>query len=280
MDSSPVPSTKHDTDAPKRFECHDGPDVTVVVGGVEFEEYSHSLRLWSGYFDAAFRSGMKESETKRFEFPDKNPREWEFIRQLFLPFPKKKIDKANYFILYAWFSELCSSSGLLECDEVMDEVIDDAVKKGRPDLLVTALEHCIQWQRYKIKMRCAAELHFVLSMLVLPVVGFDAKLILRLLSVLLKDKPCQQSLWRPLKLYLPPCAASEGDFDSSKVKPLMDNEYTVQLVQLKVDMVTVACEDERLPPALQDLLSVREHRRAVSFYEEEDDDDGDVFGDY
>ena len=67
------------------FECQDGPDAIVIVGDTEFEEFSHNLRCWSGYFDGAFRSGMKEPETKRFEFPDKDPKEWELIRSLFVP---------------------------------------------------------------------------------------------------------------------------------------------------------------------------------------------------
>lgn len=89
MDSSPVPTT-HYTDAPKRFECHDGPDVTVVVGGVEFEEYSHSLRLWSGYFDAAFRSGMKPSG---LSFPTRIPESGNSFANCSFRFPKRKLTR-------------------------------------------------------------------------------------------------------------------------------------------------------------------------------------------
>ena len=60
----------------KRCSWKNEPDVIVVVGGKEFHEHSHHLRSFSGYFDAAFRSGMKESQLMRFELHGRDPREW------------------------------------------------------------------------------------------------------------------------------------------------------------------------------------------------------------
>jgi BTB/POZ domain len=94
-------------------------DTIVVVGGKEFHESSHNLRLLSNYFDAAFRSGMKESQTKRFEFPDKDPEEWECIMSMCAPFSTTKINKDNLRMAYGWFNELGITSGLEECDQVL-----------------------------------------------------------------------------------------------------------------------------------------------------------------
>ena len=50
--------------------------VVLIIGNTEFRESSHFLCYWSEYFAAAFRSGMKEATTKRFEFPHRKPKEW------------------------------------------------------------------------------------------------------------------------------------------------------------------------------------------------------------
>ena len=50
--------------------------VVVVVGAKEFHEESAMLCSKFSYFKAALSSGMKESHTKRFEFPHRNPDEW------------------------------------------------------------------------------------------------------------------------------------------------------------------------------------------------------------
>ena len=97
------------------------PDVVVVVGGVEFNEYSQSLCAWSDYFDAALRCGMKEAHSKRFEFPDRDPKEWEMILALAAPFSECKLTDDNVHIALSWFDELCSRSGLKACDRYLAE---------------------------------------------------------------------------------------------------------------------------------------------------------------
>jgi hypothetical protein len=52
------------------------PDVTVVVGGIEFFHYAAVLCLKCPFFDRMLSSHMKESIEKRIEFPEKDPDEW------------------------------------------------------------------------------------------------------------------------------------------------------------------------------------------------------------
>jgi len=102
----------------------DSDDMVVVVGKENFRESSRWLRCTSGYFDAAFRSGMKEAQEMRFEFPDKDPKEWELIRELLCPFPKIKIMEENIETVLSWFDFLSVERGLDECDRVLEGIID------------------------------------------------------------------------------------------------------------------------------------------------------------
>ena len=95
------------------------PDVTVVIGGKEFQECSRHLRSWSDYFDAAFRSGMKEAETRKFEFPHREPDEWVIIRSMWLPFSNQHVNDKNVDMALSWFHELGCPLGLMECEKVL-----------------------------------------------------------------------------------------------------------------------------------------------------------------
>ena len=99
------------------------PDVVVVVGGKEFREYSQSLCSWSDYFDAALRSGMKETKTMKFEFPDRDPEEWELIIALMAPMATEKVTDTNVLTALSWLDELSSKPGLLECDKVFSSKV-------------------------------------------------------------------------------------------------------------------------------------------------------------
>ncbi|CAB9501340.1 expressed unknown protein [Seminavis robusta] len=96
------------------------PDVTIVVGGVEFKEYGQTLRCWSDFFDTALSSGMKEAVTKRFEFPDRDPKEWEWIVSLMSPIAPVTVDKENLPIALSWFDQLSSPIGMKECGGVLN----------------------------------------------------------------------------------------------------------------------------------------------------------------
>ena len=104
-------------------------DVVIVVGGKEFHEYRQSLRCWSGFFDAAFRSGMKESNTQRFEFYDKDPKEWELVASLVSPMSADRVTMANVYKLLPWFDHLECKRGLEECDSLLHTQAERSVTK-------------------------------------------------------------------------------------------------------------------------------------------------------
>ena len=107
---------------PRRKTCirsSEDPDVRIVVGGVEYQEYSQALRCWSEYFDRALSSGMRESSSKRFEFPHRDPKEWELIVDMMKPMSKKRVSKANLSVVASWFGELGCVSGLKVCDDLL-----------------------------------------------------------------------------------------------------------------------------------------------------------------
>jgi hypothetical protein len=100
------------------------PDVVIVVGGKEFGEYRQLLRLWSGFFDALFRSGMKESETNRIELADKDPKEWELISSIVAPFSSNKVTMDNVQIVLPWFHGLLCPQGMEQCNEAFSSPDD------------------------------------------------------------------------------------------------------------------------------------------------------------
>lgn len=96
------------------------PDVIVVVGGVEYHEYSKHLCSWSEYFNAAL-SIWKEATSKRFEFPHMRPEEWELISSIFnpfSPFKPKTLNFLNYQRVLPLCDELLIQEGLDTCDGV------------------------------------------------------------------------------------------------------------------------------------------------------------------
>jgi hypothetical protein len=126
------------------------PDITVVVGhgdnAQEFQCYSVILASASPVLDAMLSSGMKESEEKRIEFPDKDPDEWRMLLRcidnstacLFRivdqyqeegDLEKMVIDR-NVYALVPWFNELQMNSYLNRCDEILYEWMDTTISKG------------------------------------------------------------------------------------------------------------------------------------------------------
>lgn len=99
------------------------PDVTVVVGMQEFQEHSRELCCWSDYFHAAFRSGMEETRSMRFEFNDRDPEEWKLIRSLAQPFPTARVNMDNVAVALSWFDELRCEQGLKECDRILNATV-------------------------------------------------------------------------------------------------------------------------------------------------------------
>ena len=144
--STKVPTPKR-TCRPSSIE----PDVAIVVGGVEYYEHSSFLCSWSEYFDTALRSGMKETKSKRFEFPDRDPKEWEFVVELMAPLTKVSMDKDNIRTALSWFDELCCDLGMGVCDGALLEQVKNTksyqsrgIEKGSQyDALSLDLEEAI-----------------------------------------------------------------------------------------------------------------------------------------
>jgi BTB/POZ domain len=103
----------------------DAPDATVVVGGKEFRAHSSFLCYISGYFRGAIRSGMKESETLTFSFPDKDPAEWELFMSLMEPRSRRQVTKDNVEVILMWCTELCVTRAMDEVALVLNMKIDD-----------------------------------------------------------------------------------------------------------------------------------------------------------
>jgi hypothetical protein len=134
------------------------PDVTLVVGGVEFKEYSQQLCRWSEYFDAALESGMKETETKRFEFPDRDPKEWEWIAAVMAPLPKEKVTVEKLTVALSWFDELCCYEGLEECEHILfTEVLEGLtgqISTQALGIIIESLHTCVKYQLHRSKYKC------------------------------------------------------------------------------------------------------------------------------
>jgi hypothetical protein len=90
------------------------PDATVVVCGKEFREHSNFLC----YFRGAIRSGVKESETLIFNFPDKDPAEWELFMSCMRPGSQICLLTENVEAIVMWSAELCVT--LVPMQELVD----------------------------------------------------------------------------------------------------------------------------------------------------------------
>jgi hypothetical protein len=108
----------------KTSACSEQGDVTVVVGTGEnaktFYEYSQILCCISEYFNAALlRSGMKESVTKVFEFPNHNPDEWELLMDIMAPASRTRLPQDQLMMIFRWADELCMTQLPLQCDDLL-----------------------------------------------------------------------------------------------------------------------------------------------------------------
>ncbi|CAB9506447.1 expressed unknown protein [Seminavis robusta] len=185
------------------------PDVTVVVGGTEFQESSHALRICSEYFDAALRSGMKESISKRFEFPDKDPKEWELVRSFFEPFSNAEITATNAHKILPWFDKLGIHKGIERCDPVLS-TRRYRCRNGKDfDLLLATLLNSIQYNLDNTTPVCLkqikAEFESPKGFLCADMVGilFDA----------LKANKTQELPWDICEDYVPSKVTDPADQD-------------------------------------------------------------------
>jgi hypothetical protein len=139
-DSKIVEKKRRPLDASTSFATgsSEEPDVVVIVGGTEFHEYRQVLRCMCGYFDGAFRSGMKESVTKTFEFPDKDPNEWKLLMSVMAPGASNvtQLTRDNIDIILRWSDELCIS----HLPQVCDMIYGNEIFSGQETLDLKDLE--------------------------------------------------------------------------------------------------------------------------------------------
>ena len=198
------------------------PDLTIIVGGVEFQQYSQTLCSWSEYFDKALKSGMKESHSKRFEFPDRDPKEWEWIMELSSNLTTEELSKDNIYTALDWYDLLCSRRGLDKCDftlfyKIIPELGLDsarnqntsllnsdhmAVMRKRLDRLLDALEASMKYQLPRTKADCLGILQKVMKGKYTPCLVFTAGSLERLVSFLKDDKECSDELWSSFEMHL------------------------------------------------------------------------------
>ncbi|CAB9517514.1 expressed unknown protein [Seminavis robusta] len=181
------------------------PDVTIVVGGVVFKEYGPSLRCWSQYFDTALDIGMKESATKHFEFPHRDPKEWEWIVSLMAPLSTVKITKDKLLIALSWFDELCSRAGLEECDRVISNVLEPLAAEQTEDVaaaihVVEALETSVQYGLIHSQENCFELLHMLLTK---SPNTFSEDSLRRMVLLVKGNEKCRDSLMKSLGTFLP-----------------------------------------------------------------------------
>jgi len=214
------------------LKCGVEPDLTIVVGGKVFKEYSITVRCWSDYFDAALKSGMKESHNMTFEFPDDDPAEWGWIVALTAPLPSLTVTKENVHTALAWFDRLRSPRGLNICDGVVcsDMVLvllpeaetsqkmmgltpaEVAVMRSSLGKLIQALETSIQYRLGESKKACFAIIKRVSNGI--PSL-FEVEHLTKLVFCLKDDDESRNALWSTLIDHLPPhMAERQGDFEA------------------------------------------------------------------
>ena len=114
------------------------PDVKVAVGSAdgmqEFECYRIVLSFASKYLDTMLSARMKEDETSRIEFPDKDPKEWKMFHTFIDPATSRsaKLSDDNVFLLLPWFHEFQMSTFVKECDTYLAEIyVEQKIVKSR-----------------------------------------------------------------------------------------------------------------------------------------------------
>ncbi|CAB9510384.1 ubiquitin carboxyl-terminal hydrolase [Seminavis robusta] len=204
------------------------PDVKIVVGGRVYQEYSQSLSCWSGFFDRALCSGMKESTTKSFEFPDRKPEEWEWLVELMAPMSGKQVTEENVYTALSWFDELCCVKGIEECDKVLEMKVqvdinrnqvsfsgncfrtnsDEKNLKNAVETLLDALSTSFRYNLKRLKARC---IDFMQQAIENVMCLFEIEQITRFVFLLTTYVECKEKLLGSLMKNLPSSMADMPD---------------------------------------------------------------------
>ncbi|CAB9522555.1 unknown protein [Seminavis robusta] len=201
----------------------DWSDVVVVVGGVEFHESSHFLRAGSDYFEAAFRSGMKEAETKRFEFPDKDPEGWKLIKSFLEPFSNVSVSAKDAEKLLPWLDEFCMPKGLELCDQKPDTMAAERFREQPSSLSAEQREerNTVPALKYLLGNQCSIQpstYEDYLLLLCPEGAGVEVVVSIRtkenmsvLFEAMQSDEHCCNEFWKLIQCHLPTSGSSSSD---------------------------------------------------------------------
>jgi len=207
------------------------PDVAIIVGDKTYHEYSQSLRCWSSYFDRALASGMKEQKTSQFEFPDRDPKQWEWIISLMAPMTKERISMETVSVAVDWFDFLCSDLGLEACDEVLAEYVN-CDEEISPEKLGRAMAHIGTTVTINLPKTKAACFSVVRECLVCHAIYFTKSHLETITALIKEDVDCRDRLLGPLKTHLP-ASMTEEHVDLLIAGDMLHEIINLQLEHLK-----------------------------------------------
>ncbi|CAB9515844.1 expressed unknown protein [Seminavis robusta] len=201
---------------PNRSRCMREPDVVVVVGKEqeEFQMSSFALRLVSDYFDAAFRSGMKEAAFGRFEFLEKKREEWELIMSIMDPFSNVVVSNDNVDMLLPWFDELCMPQGLDESDKVLFESrLGSGTIVVSNHQVVELLSTSLRYNLARTKAHCFQHVRALFNRASSTGCWQSEEEIGRVLELVAAHADCRRQLWDVFQQYIPTTIMDSSEQD-------------------------------------------------------------------
>lgn len=244
----------------------DNKDVTVVVGDKEFQEDSRQLCYISEYFDGAIHSGMEESTTKRFTFPDDDPAEWELLKAAFKP-GSTAVTMENVVTVLHWCDKLCVKEDLsffhqlfwdkitkllsieMSMPEFQEELENLGMKPFKIEKSVVRLRDAYITEKKKIdippllealevSIRFHLDLHIQLIDNALDMVPslFDSSSIMKLFQIFQDYENFQSKTWDRIKELVPVELQEE-----SRSELLGNNMFLQMLLQKINDYFKIDC---------------------------------------
>jgi hypothetical protein len=172
---------------------------------------------------------MKESQSMTFEFPDKDPDEWQLMLKISEPFADVQIDETNLCTALEWCSEFCMPAGLRACDRALMKILHSKpyawitnpseIPEGgvsisfRQEVLERFLhymESCYHFQLQNSGARCAGMLLVLL---------IDGPTLFReqdwgtICHLLAEQSALRDLTWGAFKSFLPPSIAKRDPVD-------------------------------------------------------------------
>ncbi|CAB9507290.1 expressed unknown protein [Seminavis robusta] len=195
------------------------PDVTLLVGNEEYQEYSQALCSWSKYFEDALTSG-----TKRFEIPDHDPKEWEMIVAITKPLAKVKLTQENVFKALPWFALLCSPQGLQECESILLSLLEDS--SVCHDIVLDILEASLIFCLAESTAKSFAKVNIILASAGLMV---DKAWVVQFITVVQGHQDCLDAMWDILGELVP------NTLSGQQKNALIENGLLTEVVSTKME---------------------------------------------